>query len=82
MTQSSMPDITDAAARLTDVIPPPQKRSSVIPLALMTSYPAMAVLGRLSLGTAALCLGGAAAFFALSRSVWSLAIRSYTSASS
>jgi ABC-2 type transport system permease protein len=54
----------------------------VIPLALMTSYPAMALLGRLSLSTAALCLGGAALFFALSRSVWTLAIRSYTSASS
>jgi len=54
----------------------------VIPLALMTSYPAMAVLGRLSLATAGLCLGGAAVFFALSRTVWMLAIRSYTSASS
>ncbi len=54
----------------------------VIPLALMTSYPAMAILGRLSFSTAALCLAGAAAFFALSRSVWILAIRSYTSASS
>jgi ABC-2 type transport system permease protein len=54
----------------------------VIPLALMTSYPAMAVLGRISASTAALCLAGAAAFFALSRTVWMLAIRSYTSASS
>lgn len=54
----------------------------VIPLALMTSYPAMAVLGRLSAETAALCLGGAAVFFAVSRTVWILAIRSYTSASS
>lgn len=54
----------------------------VIPLALMTSYPAMALLGRLSAATAAACLGGAAAFFLLSRTVWSLAIRSYTSASS
>lgn len=54
----------------------------VIPLALMTSYPAMAILGRLSFATAALCLAGAAVFFALSRTVWTLAIRSYTSASS
>lgn len=54
----------------------------IIPLALMTSYPAMAVLGRLSATTAALCLAGAAAFFTLSRTVWTLAIRSYTSASS
>ena len=54
----------------------------VIPLALMTSYPAMAALGRLSATTVLLCLGGAAGFFAVSRTVWTLAIRSYTSASS
>ena len=35
-TQSSMPDMTCAAARLTEVIPPPQNRSSVVPL-LVTS---------------------------------------------
>jgi len=54
----------------------------VIPLALMTSYPAMAALGRLSVSTVAACLGGAAVFFAISRTVWTLAIRGYTSASS
>jgi len=54
----------------------------VIPLALMTSFPAMALLGTLSLHTAIASLGGAAVFFLLARSVWTLAIRSYTSASS
>lgn len=54
----------------------------VIPLALMTSFPAMALLGTLSLRTAIASLGGSAVFFLLARSVWTLAIRSYTSASS
>jgi ABC-2 type transport system permease protein len=54
----------------------------IIPLALMTSYPAMALLGTLSLRAALLSLAGSAAFFLLSRTVWTLAIRSYTSASS
>jgi ABC-2 type transport system permease protein len=54
----------------------------IIPLALMTSFPAMALLGTLSLHTAIASLAGSAAFFLLARSVWSLAIRSYTSASS
>jgi ABC-2 type transport system permease protein len=54
----------------------------VVPLALMTTYPAMALRGTLSAGTVAACLGGAAAFFAVSRGVWTLALRGYTSASS
>jgi ABC-2 type transport system permease protein len=54
----------------------------IIPLALMTSFPAMALLGTLSLKTAAASLAGSAAFFAIARAIWSLAIRSYTSASS
>jgi ABC-2 type transport system permease protein len=54
----------------------------IIPLALMTSFPAMALLGTLSLRTAIASLAGSAGFFLLARSVWSLAIRSYTSASS
>src|SRR3546814_14387003 len=36
MTQSSMPLITLAAAKFTELIPPPQKRSSVVPLALVS----------------------------------------------
>ena len=35
MTTSSMPAITDAAAKLTDEMPDPQKRSRVTPLAVM-----------------------------------------------
>jgi ABC-2 type transport system permease protein len=54
----------------------------VIPLALMTSFPAMALLGTLGLRTAIASLAGSAGFFLLARSVWTLAIRSYTSASS
>ena len=54
----------------------------VIPLALMTTYPAMALRGVLSASTVAACVAGAALFFALSRGVWRLALRGYTSASS
>ena len=56
--------------------------TAIIPLALMTTYPAMALRGMLSAATVAACLGGAAVFFALSRTVWTLALRGYTSASS
>ncbi len=48
----------------------------------MTTYPAMALRGILSASTVAACLGGSAVFFALSRGVWRLALRRYTSASS
>jgi ABC-2 type transport system permease protein len=54
----------------------------VLPLALMTTYPAMAILGKIDLATAAACLGGAGVLLVLSRLVWRTAIRSYTSASS
>jgi ABC-2 type transport system permease protein len=54
----------------------------VLPLALMTTYPAMAVLGRIDLAVAAGCVGGAIGLLVVSRLVWRLAIRSYTSASS
>ncbi len=54
----------------------------VIPLALMTTYPAMALLGRLEAKTALFALGGAALFMLLSRAVWLRAIGHYTSASS
>ena len=56
--------------------------TAIIPLALMTTYPAMALRGMLSAGTVLACLGGAAVFFILSRGVWTLALRGYTSASS
>jgi ABC-2 type transport system permease protein len=54
----------------------------VVPLAMMTTYPAEALLGRLELRTAALALCGALGFTALARLVWTRAIGHYTSASS
>jgi len=54
----------------------------VIPLALMTTYPALALLGRAELKHFATAATVAAALLALSRYVWQRSIRSYTSASS
>jgi ABC-2 type transport system permease protein len=54
----------------------------VIPVAVMTTFPAMALLGRLDAKHALATLGGAVVMLAISRAVWRLAIRSYTSASS
>jgi ABC-2 type transport system permease protein len=54
----------------------------VIPLAVMTTYPAMAILGTLELRTAGLALAGAMAFAVASRMLWRAAIGAYTSASS
>jgi len=54
----------------------------VVPLALMTTYPALALLGRLEVRTAALAVAGAVAFGYLARLVWKRAIGHYTSASS
>jgi len=54
----------------------------VLPLALMTTYPALALLGRLRVGTALGALAGTIAFAAFARAVWSVSIRKYTSASS
>ena len=53
----------------------------VIPLALMTTYPAQALLGTLPVSTFVLSLLGAAVFVALSRLVWLKALGKYTSAS-
>ena len=54
----------------------------VVPLALMTSFPAMALLGRLGPGTALSAVAGAALFSVFARLVWQRAIGHYTSASS
>jgi ABC-2 type transport system permease protein len=54
----------------------------IIPLSLMTTYPALALLGRLHFTTALEALGGAVVFVALSRVVWLRAVGHYTSASS
>jgi ABC-2 type transport system permease protein len=54
----------------------------VIPVAVMTTFPAMALLGRLDARTIVATIAGALAMLAISRLVWRSAIRSYTSASS
>jgi ABC-2 type transport system permease protein len=56
--------------------------TAVFPLALMTTYPAMALLGNLTLDLAMLALLGGAAFALTARLVWLRALRFYTSASS
>lgn len=54
----------------------------VIPVAVMTTFPAMALLGRLDAVTALATVGGTLALLVISRVIWRTAIRSYTSASS
>ncbi len=54
----------------------------VLPLAVMTSFPAEALLGRLRLWEALWALGCTAALMILARLIWRRAIASYTSASS
>jgi ABC-2 type transport system permease protein len=52
----------------------------VIPLALMTTYPAEALLGRLQPLTLLYALGASLAFATASRTVWLLSLRKYSSA--
>ena len=54
----------------------------VVPLALMTTFPALALLGRLSALAAAQAFLGALLFAVLARMVWVRSIGKYTSASS
>jgi ABC-2 type transport system permease protein len=54
----------------------------IFPLALMTSYPAMALLGRLPATTAIAALAGGLGFAFIARLVWRRALAFYTSASS
>jgi ABC-2 type transport system permease protein len=54
----------------------------VIPVAIMTSYPALALLGLLDLQSAAIAWGSGLLLLALSRLVWRSAVRHYSSASS
>jgi ABC-2 type transport system permease protein len=56
--------------------------STVFPLALMTTYPALTLLGKVGPGLVAAVLAGSVAFAAVARAVWLRAIRAYTSASS
>ncbi len=52
----------------------------IIPLALMTTYPAEALLGRLVPSTLLVAAVGAVSFSAAARAVWLLSLRRYTSA--
>jgi ABC-2 type transport system permease protein len=54
----------------------------VFPIALLTTYPAMALLGKLDAKTAFGALAGGLAFAAIARRVWLRALSFYTSASS
>jgi ABC-2 type transport system permease protein len=54
----------------------------IIPVAIMTTFPAMALLGQLSARTTLLTVGGSLAMLVVSRVIWRAAIRNYTSASS
>lgn len=54
----------------------------IIPLALMTTYPAEAMLGRLPVSSLAAAMGGSWIFAWVSRKVWLRSIGRYTSASS
>ena len=54
----------------------------VLPLALMTTYPSLALLGKLNLMTAAGAVAGSLLFAAVARAIWIVSIRRYTSASS
>jgi len=54
----------------------------VFPIALLTTYPAMALLGRLDGRTALAALAGGLVFAAIARRVWRRALALYTSASS
>ena len=54
----------------------------VIPVAVMTTYPAMALLGEIDAATAVGVIAGCLALLVVSRLVWRAAIRNYTSASS
>jgi ABC-2 type transport system permease protein len=54
----------------------------ILPLALMTTFPARAILGRLDGTTTLACLAAAVGLGLVARLVWRAAIRNYTSASS
>jgi ABC-2 type transport system permease protein len=52
----------------------------IIPLALMTTYPAEALLGRLESHTLLYALGASLAFSTAARAVWLISLRRYSSA--
>lgn len=54
----------------------------IIPVAIMTSYPALALLGQLDLRGALIAWATGLGLLAISRTVWTIALRHYSSASS
>jgi ABC-2 type transport system permease protein len=76
--------IYDAARWPVDVFPVMLRVvfTFVVPLAVLTTFPAEALLGRLGPGRAAVVAAGALVFAVLSRVVWLRSIARYTSASS
>ena len=76
--------ITDAARWPVAVFPAAWRFvfTFVIPVAVMTTFPAQGLLGELAAGPALATIGGSIALLVISRLVWRTAIRSYTSASS
>ncbi len=54
----------------------------VFPVAIMTTYPSLALLGKLTPGSAALAIAGGITFAAFARVIWKRALSHYTSASS
>jgi ABC-2 type transport system permease protein len=54
----------------------------LIPVAVMTTFPAMALLGRLDTATVLAVVAGSCGALVISRLIWRSAIRNYTSASS
>lgn len=79
-----MASLFDAARWPVTVFPPALRIifTFVFPLALMTTYPALALLGRLGPGTVLACSAGCLSFAALARLCWRRALAAYTSASS
>jgi ABC-2 type transport system permease protein len=56
--------------------------TAIVPIALMTTFPAEAMLGRLESQSLLISVVGSFVFAALARFVWTRSIRRYTSASS
>lgn len=54
----------------------------VVPIALITTFPASAILGKMGWGYGVVSIGIGLAFFTLTRLFWRFALRHYTSASS
>lgn len=56
--------------------------TAIIPLAVLTTFPAEAMLGRLPVSSLFIALGAAAGFSVIARAAWNRSLAQYTSASS